>query len=221
MKLSPILFLLTSGLASAASIRLVDTIGGAIPDGSISGLSRSLTLDRPGEEIVSLTVELAVSASSGGSAFLGELYFYLSDGTNLVNLVNRPGRSDTNPDGYDDDQSFMVTFDDLAASDFHTYRLSVTGDNDVPLLSSLSGTFQPDGRSASPLTVQTGDARSSQLSDFSGLSAERTFVLLAADLSTGSVHQVDEWALNIETIPEPSAALLGLLGLSLLAVRRR
>lgn len=220
MKLFPILFLLSSGLASAATIRLVDSIGGAIPDGSISGLSRSLTLDRPGEDIVGITVDLSISSLSGNNAFLGDLYVYLTDGTTLVTLANRPGRSASNPDGYDDNFGFAVTFDDTATIDFHTYRLGVTGDNDSPLLAIMTGTFQADGRLTSPLDVVTDDPRTSQLSDFFGLSAERTFTLFAADLSTGAMHQVNEWALNVETIPEPSAALLGILSLGVLAFRR-
>lgn len=216
-----LLLFLSSGVACAASIQLSDTSGGVIPDGSISGLARSLVLDRPGEEIVSMTVELTVSNTAGGSAFLGDLYFYLTDGTNLVTLLNRPGRSAANPDGYNDDQSFSVTFDDAAVFDFHTYRLAVSGDENSPLLSTLGGFFQPDGRTESPLTVETSDPRTTQLSDFFGPGGERTFILFAADLSTGGTHQLDNWTLNIETIPEPGTGLLLALSLTSLVARRR
>lgn len=46
------------------------------------------------------------------------------------------------PDGYEDNPSFSMTFDDAAASGFHTYRLGVTGGDENPLLSSLTGSFQ-------------------------------------------------------------------------------
>lgn len=198
-----------------AAVTLTDNTGGAVPDGSLSGLSRSLVLDAPGETITGISVTLQI----GGSPFLGDLYVYLTDGSTLVTLINRPGRDATRVDGYDDGELFDVTFSDFAADDFHTYRLAITGDESVPLSAPLTGLFQPDGRDSSPLSVESGDPRASQLADFNGLDAQRTFTLFVADLSSGGTHQVDGWSLHIETVPEPSAALL--TGLGLLALLRR
>jgi len=215
-----LLFLLIPGLASAASVQLIDTTGGLIPDGSFSGLARTLELNRPEETINSVTVALGVSGIFG-STYLGDLYIYLSNGSTFVTLFNRPGRDPTRLDGYDDGQGFEVTFSDLAASDVHTYRLAVIGNEVFPLADTLTGTFQPDGRATSPLDVLTGDARTSQLSDFNGLNAVQSFTLFAADLSGGALHQLDNWTLNIETVPEPSAALLLITASGLLMTRRR
>lgn len=203
--------------AAHAAVTLTDAVGGAVPDGSLSGLSRSLVLNVPGETIVSMTVTLQV----GGTPFLGDLYVYLTDGTTLVTLINRPGRDAGRLDGYDDTQPLDVIFSDFAASDFHTYRLALTGNESIPLVAPVTGTFQPDGRDISPLLVETGDARSSQLGDFNGLSANRTFTLFAADLSSGGNHQIDSWSMSIATVPEPSAALLTIFGMLALIRRKR
>lgn len=199
-----------------AAVTLTDSTGGSVPDGSLSGLTRSLALNVPDETITSISVTLQIS----GNPFLGDLYAYLSDGTTLVTLVNRPGRDAGRLDGYDDVQVIDVTFSDIAATDFHTYRLASGGDESMALTGPLTGTFQPDGRDTSPTLVETGDPRTSQLSDFNGLGAQRTFFLFVADLSTGATHQVDGWSLNVETVPEPSSALLAALG-SLALFRRR
>ena len=198
-----------------AAVTLTDSIGGTVPDGSLSGLSRSLVLDIPGGTITSISVSLQID----GTPFLGDIYAYLTDGTRLVTLINRPGRDAGRLDGYDDVQAIDVTFSDLAAADFHTYRLAFGGDESVSLTAPLTGTFQPDGRDTSPTLVETGDPRTSQLSDFNGLGAQRTFSLFVADLSTGGMHQVQGWSLNIETVPEPSSALLAAVGF--LALLRR
>jgi hypothetical protein len=200
-----------------AAVTLTDHVGGAVPDGTLSGLSRSLVLDVPGETITAITVTLQI----GGSPFLGDIYAYLTDGTTLVTLINRPGRDAGRPDGYDDAQSLNVTFSDFATNDFHTYRLALTGNESIPLVAPLTGMFQPDGRDISPLLVETGDPRTSQLGDFNGLSADRTFTLFVADLSTGGTHQVEGWSLEIATIPEPSAALLAMVGMMALLRRKR
>lgn len=213
---------LLPGIACAATMQLADLVGGVIPDGSLTGLSRSLVLDEPGRLISSVEVEISLAPVVGSSAFLGDLYFFLTDGTTLVTLANRPGRDTVRPDGYDDDQSLSVVFSDSADADFHLYRGSVTGSEELPLTMPLGGTFQPDGRTTDPTEVVSGDSRDSQLADFSGLGAERTFTLFAADLSLGAVHEIDRWALSIETIPEPSpAALLALVLGGAVLVRSR
>ncbi|BDS07201.1 hypothetical protein NT6N_22410 [Oceaniferula spumae] len=217
-----ILALLFPVIANGATVQLTDSVGGLIPDGSTAGLARTLVLDRPGEEITSITVDISISGTSGSFPFLGDLYFYLSDGTSLVTLANRAGRDSGTLDGYDDSVSMMVTFSDLAFTDFHVYRPAVTGNSTTALSGPLTGSFQPDGRDTLPTSVVTGDARTSQLSDFLGVSAERTFTLFAADLSGGAEHQIDSLTLNVETVqvPEPSLGLLSLASACLLMFKR-
>lgn len=212
--------LFIASVSQAAIIQLSDTTGGFIPDGSLAGLSRTLELSQPGETIESIAVELTLSGHNG-LPYLGDLYLYLSDGSTLVTLLNRSGRDVDRLDGYDDIYGIRVTLTDAAATDIHLYREQVTGDNDTALGALLTGTFQPDGRDDDPLTVVTGTPRTSMLSDFNGLSAERSFTLFAADLSTGAQHQINSWGLNIVTIPEPSSALLVILAAGVFAFWRK
>jgi hypothetical protein len=197
----------------------LDTNPGAIPDGSVSGLSRSFDLDIAGETIVSLEIGLAIRGV--GPAFLGDLYVYITDGTNLVTLLNRPGRDESTPDGYDDNQSINITFNDAATDDIHIYRISVTGSAEAPLASALTGNFQPDGRPEDPTAVTTSSPRTLSLSDFYGLSAQRTFTLFVADLSTGASHELESWSITVETVPEPSSILLLTTGAAFAFRRRR
>ena len=203
----------------AATIVLTDGTVSTIPDGSSSGLARSLTVNAGGQTITSVEVDVNVSAS--GSGFIGDLYLYLTNGTNLSVLANRPGRRAGSPAGYGDSQPVTITFSDSGAADFHSYRIPVTGSNATPLSGPLTGTWQPDARLVDPASVLDTDARSAMLSVFNGAVADGTWSLFAADLSSGAVHQLNSWTLRIETIPEPSAATVGILTVCGVLLRRR
>ncbi|NJM37106.1 MAG: PEP-CTERM sorting domain-containing protein [Akkermansiaceae bacterium] len=206
-KILPCLVALTSPL-TAATIIVSDTVTSTIPDGSSSGLARQLVVNAPGESVVSIEVDLLISAASGESAFLGDLYVYLSHGSDLVVLLNRAGKTATAPFGYSDNQSVNVTFTDTAARDIHNYRIPVTGSNGTPLSSSLTGNWQPDDRAVDPAVVLDTSSRGTGFGAFTGDAAGGNWNLFAADLSTGAQHQITGWTLRITTIPEPSSALL-------------
>ncbi len=214
--------LLCCGASPASAAISVNFTGGIIPDGSATGISASTTQNLPNETITGITVNLEISDVAGEGTFLGDLYFYLTDGNVLVTLLNRPGRSASRPVGYDDTLGLNLTFSDAGTIDAHEYRPAISGDNNTPLSGELTGVLQPDGRTTSPATVVTADSRSTSLSDFNGLSADRTFTLFAADLSGGISHQIDSWGLEITTVPEPSTTslFLGAAGLGL-GYRRR
>ena len=62
------------------------------------------------------------------------------------------------------DNGFSFTLADTAAADVHTYRQTVTGNELTPISSAtpaapLTGTWQPDGRTADPGTVLTTSPR--------------------------------------------------------------
>jgi subtilisin-like proprotein convertase family protein len=216
-----ILALVCASSAPAAIINLTDSVVTTIPDGSGSGVARSLTVSGSGESIVSVEVNISGSAASGGTAFLGDLYFYLTNGSEAAILVNRPGRRAGTPGGYSDNQSFNVTFSESGANDFHNYRVPVTGSHTTALGGPLTGLWQPDGRLVDPGIVLDTNPRTAGLGIFAGDPADGTWSLFAADLSTGGVHQVASWSLRIETIPEPATVTLGLAALAGLLNRRR
>lgn len=213
-------FSLALSSAHGASFVVTDTVTSVIPDGSSSGLTRQLTVNAPGESITSLQVNLSLAAVSGDAAFLGDLFIYLSHGSDLAVLMNRPGRLATSSAGYGDNQSLNVTFADSAVGDIHNYRLVLNGSHATPLTGPLTGNWQPDGRATDPATVLNTDARTATFSNFTGDAASGVWSLFAADLSTGATHQITSWTLTINTVPEPSTAAL-LLPLGLAAVLRR
>ncbi|MBK1832605.1 hypothetical protein [Roseibacillus ishigakijimensis] len=221
MRIHALLLLSTVSLPAASTLVLSDPAGVSIPDGTPTGVLRSLTFTAPEQIITGISVDLALSAPDGESTFLGDLYVYLTDGTHLVTLLNRPGRDGSRPFGYGDEQGLDVTFQVGLGSDIHTYRETVTGDAATPLPGTLTGTFTPDGRLSDPGSVLTSDPRESTLSDFVGFSADRTFSLYAADFSTGGLHTIDSWSLTLTTVPEPSSTLLASLAPVILLTRRR
>jgi hypothetical protein len=116
--------LLVAGLSlsvQAGTISLTANPAAVIPDGSSSGFTSQLSVSGNPESIISVSVD--VNFSPVGTGVLGDLYLYLSNGTESVILMNRWGKTGTNPIGYTDSQSVDVTFADVGLSDFHLYRI--------------------------------------------------------------------------------------------------
>lgn len=220
MRTTLLILLACLPVAQAATITVTDSTGGAIPDGSATGIARNLTVSGSGQIVTTAELDLVVS-SVAGPAFLGDLYFYVTNGTQLAVLANRAGRRAGVPAGYGDNQSFSVTFTGLAADDFHSYRVPVTGSNSIALSGPLTGMWQPDGRAVDPGSVLDTDARTAGLGIFAGVPADGTWSLFGADLSSGAVHRIDSWTLRLETVPEPAAASLGALAALAFTRRRR
>ncbi len=209
--------------ALAAVFSAADNVVSAIPDGSSAGLARSLNITAPAEQyVVSLDVSLNLSATSGGTAYLGDLYIYLTNGSSISVLTNRAGARAGTAFGYDDNQSMNVTFSSGAVADFHSYRLTTTGSNTTALSSPLTGVWGADGRVTDPASVLDTDPRTAQLNIFNGATANGTWSLFAADVSTGATHQINSWGLSLTTVPEPgtTAILLAAFGGTLLRRRR-
>lgn len=207
--------------AGAATLLLTDSVLGTIPDGSSSGLARTLAVDMGLETITNLEVNFQIRATPGGDAFLGDLHVYLTNGTDLAVLVNRPGRTASAPAGYDDNQSLNVTFTNTAVGDFHNYRLTTTGSASNPLLAALSGPWLADGRSSDPASVLDTDSPLARLDVFNGGAASHDWSLFVADLSGGATHQLVSWSIQLTTIPEPSTLFLSICTLPFLLRRRR
>lgn len=220
MKTSLLLLLASLGSASAAVLTFTDASVTPIPDGHSSGVVRTLSVPA-GAPILSTEVDIAISGISVDPMFLGDLYLYLSHGTDLAVLVNRPGRRAGAPAGYGDNQPMSVTFSTLGAEDFHNYRLSLNGSHTTPLTGALTGIWQPDGRAVDPATVLDSSPRTAGLDVFNGDDPAGTWTLFAADLSSGQMHQINTWTLRLTTIPEPGSAAMLLASAFALGARRR
>jgi subtilisin-like proprotein convertase family protein len=188
-----------------------------VPDGQPEGLVTTLNFSGIEELLVQeVRVRLTFDAE-----YNGDLYVTLSHGTGYSVLLNRVGRDETASFGYADPGFSEVAFADSAANDVHIYRTFVVGDPNVPLGGPLTGTWQPDGRTTDPDSVVSSDPRTATLASFNGQSAAGDWTLFVADLSPGGSTELRSWSIEITTaVPEPSSAVLGLLGAGVFALRR-
>ncbi len=184
------------------------TVNATIPDNDDVGYTNTQTLLVPDlSEIQSVTVALNFS---GG--WNGDLYAYLVHGAGFAVLLNRPGRDTATPDGAAS-VGMTINLDDAAATDIHT---------GIPMSGGpVTGTWQPDGRTADPLAVVAADPRTALLSSFAGLDANGNWTLFVADQSAGGVSTLQSWTLTVTGIPEPAVLLLAGIAPLVLLRRRR
>jgi hypothetical protein len=220
-------------LGASARTELIYSESGltvAIPDNSAQGILRTATLSGL-DDSLSYSVRLSLRiAGTGFGGYLGDLYGYLSHGVpggeyRLSVLLNRPGRSESEPSGYDE-SGLDVVFSDGAEHDIHLYR------NFSPTILSgvLQGEWQPDGRLTSPYEVDASDPRSAGLDSLGAINPNGTWHLFLADLEAGGTMQLEAWGLELTpvaataAVPEPSRIFSGLLLLGIagaVAMNRR
>jgi subtilisin-like proprotein convertase family protein len=171
----------------------------AIPDGKASGLSDVRVVSSSIPRLSNVRVQLEIAGE-----FNGDLYGYLRHitpgATNFCVLLNRPGRSSSNPLGHPD-FGFNVLFDDAASNgDIHQYQTKM-----LPAPSSpLTGIWQPDGRNLNPFTVSEDDPRTTTLASFVGVPASGEWTLFLADLESGGTHFLRSWGIELSGIIQPA-----------------
>ena len=189
----------TFGLQAALFTLSSGTLNTAVPDGNVNGLQSTLTFnDAYFDNVTDVNVRLNIS---GG--YNGDLYVYLTHGSDISILLNRVGRTGGNSFGYGD-AGFNITLDDAGASDIHSY-----GGNSG---NQLTGTYQPDARNSDPALVLQIAPRNAFLNAFNGLDANGGWTLFIADVSGGDVSTLVSWELDITAVPEPTTVALGVFG---------
>lgn len=204
-----LLFLLTTLVCAPAAhsaILINVPVNKGIPDGDLAGLTSSATVSGASGTVQSLQVNLTIEGT-----YNGDLYAYLSHGSGLSVLLNRPGRTAIDGLGYGD-PGLNVTFSDAALVDIHNY--GGTGGN------TLNGTFQPDGRYALPGDVLATTARTAMLSSFGGMDPNGDWVLFVADAQGGDLHQLINWDLEVTVVPESQCWWIATLPLLAVYLRR-
>ncbi|MGE4181043.1 MAG: proprotein convertase P-domain-containing protein [Limisphaerales bacterium] len=197
----------------------------AVPDASAVGVTSEKVVNGISGVITSVQVRVQIAPLGDQPMFNGDFHVTLSHDSGYAVLLNRAGRRDGFSAGYGD-SGFDVTFSDLAAADIHSYRIQATGSETTPLSltdepAGLTGTWQPDGRSADPSQVLATSPRDAMLDSFAGLSPNGVWTLHVADLSPNGLGQLVEWSLGLTVIPEPGATgVVAFLGLGLLAFAR-
>lgn len=166
-----------------------------IPDGTSVGIADTRSI---ATEIVSITALTVSIETSGG--FNGDLYAYHSNGTDLAVLLNRSGRSASDPFGYAD-EGYQETFDDSAANgDIHLYQETID-----PMFGPITGTWQPSARDIDPGLALDTTPRTATLSSFIGTNPNGNWTLYFADIESGGIATWDSWSMEITgVIPEPS-----------------
>src|SRR5439155_5064838 len=189
--------LLVFGFAASAQTTTTTTnftVAAMVPDASLSGLASAKTISTPVLYATDVNVTLKLSGT-----FNGDMYCYLTHGTNRAVLLNRAGRRASSSLGYSDD-GFNVKFDDAAANgDVHKYRLTLNSSQAVPIVGALTNSWAPDARTTSPTNVLETDARSTNamLAAFNGLNPNGEWVLFVADMEAGDIYTLDNWGLEI------------------------
>lgn len=184
------------------------SVNTTIPDDNPNGLASSVGVSGIYGTIVGLNVTLNIT-----SGYNGDLYAYLVN-TNMgifSVLLNRVGVQSGNDFGYGD-SGFNVTFSTGVTNDIHFYQnLSYTLDGNGALL----GTWGADGRDVDPGTNSAvlGDAPQTALLDsFLDTDPNGDWVLFLSDMSFGSESTLQNWQLDIVTVPEPGTNPLLALG---------
>lgn len=198
-----------AGIGQATAGSTVYTWNGnqPVPDNNASGVAFSFYLNTPTPELIS-SVSVNLQTAGGWN---GDLYGYLSHGSGFAVLLNRMGRTASNPGG-SSSSGMDVTFTHDAATDIHTF-----------LSTPVFGNFAPDGRHVSPFIVVDTDARNAGLDSFVGLQTGGFWTLFLADVSPLAVATVQSWTVTINTmpVPEPSALALLSVGAAVLILRQR
>lgn len=202
--------LLVLGAASAnAATTIMDwTVNSSVPDANPTGLVDTRTIS--GSTVLGITgIEVRLKLSGGWN---GDLYAYLAHGTAFSILLNRVGRTSTNPFGAGS-SGFDITLTDLASTDIHT------GASNSGL---LTGTYQPDARNVDPALAVNTSPRNAYLGSFTGLNANGAWTLFLVDNESGDQSTLVSWGLTLtQSVPEPSRIWLMIGGLTGMILRRR
>jgi hypothetical protein len=200
---------LFTGIVAQGQVTTFSGLNLAIPDGNLSGLVNVQTVSGIVGYLSDLDVTLNITGTGYG-AVNGDYYVRLEHNGATAILLNRTGLRTGSLIGYDDNGFQNVTFSDSAANgDVHNYRIGLTGNNTTrisPAPSPLTGTWAPDGRDVSPLTVLATDTPSPahMLSAFNGMDANGTWKLYLVDAQSGGTGQLNDWSMQITAVPEPA-----------------
>lgn len=177
------------------------TLNQAIPDNNPAGSAYAFTFSETGITIASVSVTLNLS---GG--WNGDVYAYLSHGSQMAVLLNRVGGSASDPYG-SGSSGFNITLNMGTDNDIHAATAAVG--------SPISGSdYTADGRIS---YTDPPEQRDHLLDVFAGEDADGSWSLFFADQSPGGISTLNDWTVRIMPVPEPVSSALIIFGGLLLA----
>ena len=166
-----------------------------------SGVAFPCTLSSSQTTIPDLSVTLNISGGCNG-----DLFAYLSHDGGYAVLLNRVGRSSIDDLG-SSTSGFAVTLTSRAAPDIHNSQNLSPSYNGAGQLTGNSGA---DGRDVRPDLSFDSTPRTAGLNSFNGLDPNGAWVIYFYDASLGGVSTLNGWSVEVQAVPEPVNAALGL-----------
>jgi uncharacterized protein with beta-barrel porin domain len=159
---------------------------------------------RPGPFSVEVSFKLVPDGTAGGM-WNGDYAAYLihttEDGSQFATavLLNRVGRTDLLPSGYDGN-GMELTLRDDGLSNVHTYRENLGG---FQMVDNGDGTYRvsgsgiPDGRLTNPLQVTTADPVTNLLNALGLLDPNGKWQFKIGDMEAGFRGYLDSWSVTL------------------------
>jgi subtilisin-like proprotein convertase family protein len=170
-----------------------------VPDGNAAGLSDVRTINSAIANLSAVRVKVRITGE-----FNGDLYGYLrhiqGGVTNFCVLLNRVGRTASNPAGYGDAGLDILLDDSAGQGDIHLYE-TITN---PPFGTPLTGVWKTDGRRVDPDVVLDTTARTATLSAFNGTAAGGEWTLYLADMASGGTNMLVSWELRFTGVATPA-----------------
>jgi subtilisin-like proprotein convertase family protein len=169
-------------------------LGQLIPDNNPSSVAYALNFEATGLTISDIKISLDIS---GG--WNGDLYAYLSHGSDYAVLLNRVGATTSGADGYGTsglDILLEPVMTHPGIADIHT----------VPNPSSPPVAYAADGRVA-----YTDSSRPQTLDGFLDGDPGGSWTLFFADRAAGNASTLNSWQVDLIVIPEPGNMAMGCL----------
>ena len=186
--------------ASGSDYTASSSTAAVIPDNDPSGIAYSLNFATSGLNISSISVTLNIS---GG--YNGDLYAYLSHGSQTLVLLDRVGVSSSSAYGFST-AGLNVILSDLGSANIHGVSSPTSG-----------GTYLADGQTTSPLASSSSFSATGGSATFGNTFSgdpSGNWTLFFADVSGGGVSTLNGFSVDITAVPEPINTALGIfLGL--------
>lgn len=193
--------------SSAFAVWLDFDVNTVVPDNDPLGVQDTQTLSGFDGVIQSVYVQITITGITPDYAYNGDYYVTLQHSSGYAVLLNGSGITATDPLGYDNN-GFNIVFA-LGGNDIHLYQ------NFAPSFDgngSLTGTWGVDGRNVDPDLVLDTSPRTDMLASFTGIDPNGEWTIFVADMNQNGTAVFESWGLDVTVVPEPSTALLFVIG---------